>query len=89
MSLSRLLSAAVAVSGLIAAVTHFDRPTVFSYFLFAVVMLWMIWFPDVVNSFTEGSWVDGYRMNPTPPALIAAFGWAALIAVNCYIFGLF
>ena len=53
-------------------------------------MLLLIWFPDEVNEYTLGLWIDGYRIqNPTPNFMITAFGWILLVLVNAHLVGLF
>ena len=44
-----------------------------------IVAILSIWFPDSVNDYTIGLWVDGYRIeNATPRWMIAFFGWVIL-----------
>lgn len=89
MSVSRVLSAIMGATGLGFAVADFQGRLLFDYFLFTAIVLVLIWFPDSVNDYTIGMWIDGYKIeNPTPPIMIAGFGWLALLAFNALLFGL-
>ncbi len=89
MSVSRLLSGIVAVTGMVFAIADFRARLLFDYCLFTAIVLVLIWFPDAVNTYTVGMWIDGYKIeNPTPPIMIAGFGWIALLVVNGALFGL-
>lgn len=45
--------------------------------ILAVIAVWM---PDMVNFYTVGLWINGYRIdNPTPTFLIALGGWGVLV----------
>lgn len=90
MTLSRFLSALLALSGLIIAAMQFKSEIVLQYLLINLIMLVLIWFPDEVNEYTLGLWIDGYRIqNPTPNFMITAFGWILLVLVNGHLVGLF
>ena len=90
MSLSQLLSGIIALIGLIEAFIHFHSHILLNYCLFTVIVLVLIWFPDEVNDYTVGLWIDSYKIeNPTPPFMIAGFGWILLLLINGSLFGIF
>jgi hypothetical protein len=90
MNLSRLLSAFLALSGLIIAAMQFKSEVFLQYLLINLIMLVLIWFPDEVNDYTLGLWIDGYRIeNRTPNFMIAGFGWIILLLVDGSLFGVF
>jgi len=90
MTLSRLLSGIIALIGLVVAFIHFHSHILLNYCLFTLIELVLIWFPDEVNEYTLGLWIDGYKIqNQTPTAMIAGIGWILLLLVNGKLFGLF
>jgi hypothetical protein len=89
MTFSQLLSGIIASICLVIAIMKFHSEVLFHYCIFTAVVLVLIWFPDAVNTYTLGLWIDGYKIeNPTPPIMIAVFGWLVLLLVNSYLFGL-
>lgn len=86
--MSRLLSGVIAAVGMMAMIVKHGSEGALDYFLFLLAVLPLIWFPDAINDYAMGSWVDGYTIdNPTPPLMISLFGWIALLALNGYVFG--
>ena len=42
----------------------------------------LIWFPEEINDWSLGTWTRGAQIDvPTPPWMIAGFGWIALLAL--------
>jgi hypothetical protein len=89
MTLSQLLSGIIALLGLVVAFMRFDSQMLLKFCLFTVIELVLIWFPEEVNDYTIGLWIDGYKIeNPTPPVMIAGFGWILLLLLNGALFGI-
>lgn len=87
MTISRILSLAVSSVGIIMAAVQFQFEQVLDYCIFVAVALALIWFPEAIAENAMGSWVDDYTIdNPTPPVMIGAFGWIALLAVDATVF---
>jgi hypothetical protein len=79
---SRSLSAALIVGTLVnGAFHHMGAGDLFGLGLALAGCALLIWFPDEINSLTLGEWTRGAQINvPTPPCLIAGFGWVVLVA---------
>lgn len=46
----------------------------------------LIWYPRQINDLTLGAWTRGGQIDvPTPPGMIAGFGWIVLLAVAAVI----
>lgn len=86
--MSRLLSVIMAVVGMVAMIAKHGMDGALGYLLFLLVALVLIWFPSVINGYAMGTMMDGSTVDtPTPPLLIAAFGWIALLVVNGFVLG--
>ena len=82
MNASRLVSGLLYVGCLVFAVADGDGRELFGVFVGVLVPVVLIWFPEEVNDFTLGMLWDGSVIDrPTPPALIAGFGWVLLLLV--------
>jgi hypothetical protein len=83
MTLARWISLIMAIPAAAVAVARLPGKECFSLSLALFVALILIWFPRDVNEMTLGLWHAGYKIDaPTPPLMIAAVGWAILIAVS-------
>jgi hypothetical protein len=79
MTLSRWVSLMISIFVAAAAVLRLPGKECFSMSLLLLLALIFIWFPKDVNEMTLGLWHAGYKIDsPTPPLMIAAFGWALL-----------
>lgn len=86
-TISKTISGIIALAGMVYVCIKFNMEFDFYYFIFVGVVLVLIWFPDAVNTYTVGMWVDGYKIeSPTPPIMISAFGWILLLSFNVYLF---
>jgi hypothetical protein len=82
-TLARWISLIMAIPAAAIAVVRLPGKECFSLSLALFVALLLIWFPRDVNEMTLGLWHAGYKIDaPTPPLMIAAVGWAILIAVS-------
>ena len=82
LSTSRLASLAVAAVYLIAALVSsgsFVLTCIIAFYL--LFPLALIWFDDVLGSFTGYVGRGGMVDNTSPPVLISGFGWLILIGV--------
>jgi hypothetical protein len=47
----------------------------------------LIWFPDLIDEYTFGTWDKGNRIDAhTPPVMIAMFGWVILLLEASVVF---
>lgn len=90
MTTSRVLSLAVSMIGMVAAAFQFHPERIVDYCIIIAAATALIWFPDAISYNAVRKWVDGYSIdNPTPPLMVAAFGWIALLVMEAYIFRMF
>jgi hypothetical protein len=83
MTFARWVSLILAIPAAAVAVVRLPGKECFSLGLLLFVALILIWFPKDVNEMTLGLWHAGYKIDaPTPPLMIAAFGWAILIVAS-------
>lgn len=82
--LSRWLSVALIVGTLVnGALHHLGAGDVFGLGLALCGCALLVWFPDEINNLALGEWTRGAQINvPSPPFLIAGFGWVVLIAAG-------
>ena len=82
--INRVLSGTLSAATLVNCVLHhLPGSVVFGLFLGFGGCLSLIWFPDDVNDLTMGSWTKGAQIDvPTPPLMIAGFGWLVLLAIS-------
>jgi hypothetical protein len=85
--LSRSLSVALIVGTFVnGAVHHLGGGDLFGLGLALGGCALFVWFPEEINNLTFGEWTRGAQINvPTPPVLIAGFGWVVLIAATAAI----
>jgi uncharacterized membrane protein YoaT (DUF817 family) len=88
---SRLISSAMAGAMLLdGAFHHVPARVTFWLALPFTGCLALIWFPNAINEYTLGTWSRGGQIDtPTPPPLIAAFGWILLITVSAVLLSTF
>jgi len=80
MSASRVFSGLLYLGCVLLAVVGGDGRELFAVVAGLLVPIVLIWFPEEVNDVTLGMWGDGPMIDrPTPPAIIAAFGWLLLL----------
>ena len=80
MSIGRVLSAILYIYCVAWAAAHIESRYVFAISLSLIFPMLGIWIPGVVNDYTLGLWVDGYRIDTgTPEWMIRAGGWLGLL----------
>jgi hypothetical protein len=83
MTVARWVSLIIAIPVAAVAVVRLPGKECFSVNLVLFVALILIWFPQDVNEMTLGLWHAGYKIDaPTPPLMIAAFGWVILVVTS-------